>query len=128
MMTKPPRNRGIRSRIKGAPAPRHASSRKERVVEPTAYLNFPSTDRCIVQELIAGLPTADNTPASLDALLKANQRLRNLEWPSPFGATGHDVHLGDARNLEWIPDESVHLVVTSPPYWTLKDYNQHSNQ
>jgi DNA modification methylase len=30
--------------------------------------------------------------------------------------------LGDARSLGDIADESVHLVVTSPPYWTLKDY------
>lgn len=30
---------------------------------------------------------------------------------------------GDARELDWLPDESVHLVVTSPPYWTLKEYN-----
>lgn len=29
---------------------------------------------------------------------------------------------GDARNLDWIPSESVHLVLTSPPYWTLKKY------
>lgn len=36
--------------------------------------------------------------------------------------------LGDARRLEWIPDESVHLVVTSPPYWTLKRYNDGPGQ
>jgi len=24
--------------------------------------------------------------------------------------------------MDWIPDESVHLVLTSPPYWTLKEY------
>lgn len=35
---------------------------------------------------------------------------------------------GDARHLDWIPNESVHLVVTSPPYWTLKDYNDHADQ
>lgn len=37
------------------------------------------------------------------------------------------LHLGDARSLSWIRDESVHLVVTSPPYWTLKEY-EHSNE
>jgi site-specific DNA-methyltransferase (adenine-specific) len=42
--------------------------------------------------------------------------------------THHRLHLGDARNLDWIPDESVHLVVTSPPYWTLKKYNDHKDQ
>jgi modification methylase len=35
---------------------------------------------------------------------------------------------GDARELDWIPDGSVHLVVTSPPYWTLKEYNEHPGQ
>lgn len=43
-------------------------------------------------------------------------------------ATSHKLHLGDARNLNWIPDGSVHLVVTSPPYWTLKKYHDHPEQ
>lgn len=34
----------------------------------------------------------------------------------------------DARKLDWLADESVHLVVTSPPYWTLKEYNEHPEQ
>ncbi len=37
-------------------------------------------------------------------------------------ATQHKLVLGDARHLRGIDDESVHLVVTSPPYWTLKKY------
>ena len=32
------------------------------------------------------------------------------------------VFWGDARNMGDLADESVHLVVTSPPYWQLKDY------
>jgi len=35
---------------------------------------------------------------------------------------------GDSRELDWIRGESVHLVVTSPPYWTLKEYPHHHNQ
>lgn len=35
---------------------------------------------------------------------------------------------GDARQLDWLPDESIHLVVTSPPYWTLKEYNENPDQ
>lgn len=38
------------------------------------------------------------------------------------------IHHGDARELDWIPDESVHLVVTSPPYWTLKRYPENDLQ
>ncbi|MBI5598557.1 MAG: site-specific DNA-methyltransferase [Deltaproteobacteria bacterium] len=36
--------------------------------------------------------------------------------------TTHKIILGDSRRMKEVPDESVHLVVTSPPYWQLKDY------
>jgi modification methylase len=42
--------------------------------------------------------------------------------------TVHLLNLGDARKLEWLSDGSVHLVVTSPPYWTLKRYREHPEQ
>jgi site-specific DNA-methyltransferase (adenine-specific) len=42
--------------------------------------------------------------------------------------TTHILRQGDARRLDWIADESVHLVVTSPPYWTLKEYPNHEAQ
>ena len=70
------------------------------------------------------LPAEDNTTEGLQALLKANVAYRQLAWPAPFDSTKHELHLGDARDLSWIPSESVHLVVTSPPYWTLKEYEQ----
>jgi DNA modification methylase len=43
-------------------------------------------------------------------------------------ATTQTMRCGDARELDWIPDESVHLVLTSPPYWTLKEYPAHKSQ
>jgi len=43
-------------------------------------------------------------------------------------STTHRLVQGDARSLPFIKDESVHLVVTSPPYWTLKRYNESPNQ
>ena len=36
--------------------------------------------------------------------------------------TKHILVTGDSRNLSLIPDKSVHLIITSPPYWQLKDY------
>lgn len=42
--------------------------------------------------------------------------------------TTHRLIQGDARNISFILDESVHLVITSPPYWTLKRYNESPNQ
>ena len=35
---------------------------------------------------------------------------------------------GDARDLSFLEDESIHLVVTSPPYWNLKRYNENPEQ
>ncbi|WP_279057108.1 DNA methyltransferase [Barnesiella intestinihominis] len=36
--------------------------------------------------------------------------------------TIHTLVNGDSRKLSLIPDKSVHLIITSPPYWQLKDY------
>jgi len=47
------------------------------------------------------------------------------------GATALPSHLvveGDARNLSFIPRESVHFVCTSPPYGSLIQYPEHENQ
>ncbi len=43
-------------------------------------------------------------------------------------STIHRLINGDARNLSFLKDESVHLVVTSPPYWNLKQYNDNPDQ
>ncbi len=43
-------------------------------------------------------------------------------------STVHRLINGDARDLSFIPNESVHLVITSPPYWNLKQYNENPNQ
>lgn len=36
--------------------------------------------------------------------------------------THHKIINGDSRFMNEVPNESVHLVITSPPYWQLKDY------
>jgi len=36
--------------------------------------------------------------------------------------TWHKIIIGDSRKMKEVPEESVHLVITSPPYWQLKDY------
>ena len=81
---------------------------------------------------------ADHVPADLRMLKGAqsdipeiahNPRLIALiEDAVQHIPTHHELLLGDARDLDDIPDESVHLVVTSPPYWTLKDYNPSDGQ
>ena len=36
--------------------------------------------------------------------------------------TTHTIINGDSRQMNELKDKSVHLIVTSPPYWQLKDY------
>ena len=42
--------------------------------------------------------------------------------------TNHRLFHADARNMEFIRDSNVHLVITSPPYWNLKEYENGENQ
>ena len=42
--------------------------------------------------------------------------------------TSHDLYRHDAREMSAVESESVHLVVTSPPYWTLKEYRRSKGQ
>jgi len=43
-------------------------------------------------------------------------------------ATTHRLYQGNARSFPYVEDASVHLVVTSPPYWRLKRYNDRPGQ
>lgn len=75
-------------------------------------------------EVTFRLPVNDAAPGALTAYQAANEHYRGVRWPAPFDKTTHRIHLGDSRDLSWIPSSTVHLVVTSPPYWTLKEYAQ----
>ncbi|MFN3592211.1 MAG: DNA-methyltransferase [Thermaurantiacus sp.] len=75
-----------------------------------------------VRSPLHDLPATDNEAGAPDALLKINAAMRRLPWPAPYDATNHVLRLGDARDLSKVPDNSVHLVVTSPPYFNLKPY------
>jgi modification methylase len=68
------------------------------------------------------LPVSDNEPGAVEILLTANKVLRARRWPEPYDRTRHEMVIGDARDLRTIANESVHLVVTSPPYFNLKPY------
>lgn len=37
-------------------------------------------------------------------------------------ATNHKIIIGDSRNMAEVKDGSVQLIITSPPYWQIKDY------
>ncbi|GHT11489.1 methyltransferase [Bacteroidia bacterium] len=39
-----------------------------------------------------------------------------------YNTTTHKIINGDSRQMSELSDKSVHLIITSPPYWQLKDY------
>ena len=63
------------------------------------------------------LPRLAKNPSAMAALAAAV-----VEVP-----TRHRLLLGDAREA-CLPPESIHLVVTSPPYWILKEYRRTAGQ
>jgi len=54
--------------------------------------------------------------------------MRRVELAVRDRSTNHDLIHADARQASTLDEGSVHLVVTSPPYWTLKKYNDHDAQ
>ncbi|HEX9370435.1 MAG TPA: DNA methyltransferase [Roseiflexaceae bacterium] len=56
------------------------------------------------------------------AIAKDMNLLRQIQRTVQSLPSSHHIVLGDSRLMAEIPDASVHLVLTSPPYWTLKQY------
>lgn len=78
---------------------------------------------------MTGSPPGTATPFEQLGVEERRRAAADLrEGSSPGEPLTVRLHQGDARELDWLPDESVHLVVTSPPYWTLKEYNETPGQ
>jgi DNA modification methylase len=61
-------------------------------------------------------------------LARDREAMREIEAVVQRRQTGHDLIHGNARSASALEENSVHLVVTSPPYWTLKRYHEHEDQ
>ena len=65
---------------------------------------------------------------AIPELAKDAKRLADLDCALGKVETIHRSIRGDARILDGLEANSVHLVVTSPPYWTLKEYGDSDGQ
>lgn len=63
----------------------------------------------------------DDPQTALPALAKDRDAMSEIAESLSRVPTTHRLVNTDARSMK-LPDSSVHLVVTSPPYWTLKRY------
>jgi DNA modification methylase len=83
----------------------------------------PGDDKEILKEF--GSSNLDDLIPKLARNRRAIERIESIVKSRP---TAHDLMQGDARNLTALEPNSIHLVVTSPPYWTLKRYHEHDDQ
>lgn len=88
------------------------------VAENTIY-------RELLPEKLANL---SNPQTEIPQIAKDQALLEQIQSAVHQIPTQHQLFQADSRQLSFIPDQSVHLVVTSPPYWNLKKYQDHENQ
>lgn len=60
--------------------------------------------------------------SNLPALARDQGRMGEIDQAVKSLPSNHDLYLGDARDLSMVEEEGVELVVTSPPYFDIKDY------
>jgi DNA modification methylase len=70
----------------------------------------------------------DDIQRAIPALAKDLCMTQEIERAIKLISTRHQLILGDSRDIKDVADESIHLVVTSPPYWTLKEYPNRDGQ
>lgn len=66
--------------------------------------------------------SSNDLKSALPALARDQGRMGEIEQAVKSLPSHHELHLGDARDLSMLEPESVDLVVTSPPYFNIKDY------
>lgn len=77
--------------------------------------------------LPARLRAIDDHQTAIPAIAKNQELIALIETAITEVPTHHTLCHNDSRNI-LVPAESVQLVVTSPPYWTLKQYRDSAGQ
>ena len=67
--------------------------------------------------------TDSNLKTEIPKLARDKGRMGEIEQAVKGLPSHHELYRGDAHDLSMIDDESAHLVVTSPPYFDLKEYS-----
>lgn len=76
-------------------------------------------DQYVPKELLS----FENEQTAIPAIAKDTKLVSQIESCVQRIPTTHALYRKDAREFNELPANSIHLVVTSPPYWTLKEYN-----
>ncbi len=79
---------------------------------------------CVPPSLLA----MEESQKAIPLLAKDDQATAQISDALRLVPTRHSLYQADARDMAFLEPESVHLVLTSPPYWTLKEYNDVDGQ
>ncbi len=82
----------------------------------------------IERSVPSSVGTIHDHQTDLPRIAKDAKAIADIEATLPQLNTSHRLYGADSRDLEFVPSNSIHLVVTSPPYWTLKKYKQAPGQ
>ena len=74
------------------------------------------------------LAKLDDPQTAIPRIAKDAQSIALIERAIHQVPTSHSIYCGDARDMSGLEPQSVHLVLTSPPYWTLKEYRDSEGQ
>jgi len=100
-------------------APAKSKSLQESSPGETSNLSrYVPTQLAKIEDPQTAIPRIAKDPKSIDLIERAVHQV----------PTSHTLYLGDAREMRELRPESVHLVLTSPPYWTLKEYRDSDGQ
>jgi DNA modification methylase len=100
------------------------TSENKRFLRHNALQKTDELDVFLPRELL-NLP---NPQTALPAIAKNPGLTAKIEDAIRRVPTEHRLLMHDARNLDFLAAETVHLVLTSPPYWTLKKYRESDGQ
>jgi DNA modification methylase len=64
----------------------------------------------------------DNLQTQVPRIAKEPHLIKEIEGAVQALPTEHTLSLNDARNASFLEPNSIHLILTSPPYWNLKNY------
>ena len=70
----------------------------------------------------------DDPQTAIPRIAKDAEAISLIERAIRQIPTSHSIYRGDARAMSGLTPQSVHLVLTSPPYWTLKEYRDSEGQ
>lgn len=97
-------------------------------VQASSQKAMTATDDGLAEFVPPQIKKLKNPQTDLPKIAKNPKLISLIESAVQNVPTRHDLYLCDAREELALPSESVHLVLTSPPYWTLKEYRQSKGQ